>query len=460
MSRADHISRLEDALGKRKLVWFGIRGQDAASFMAFEQFEDCYSMTAPIGAASLKTDVSMEALTNTRLDLDTHDIDLDTRDVVRHLRRMLLASLNTDSVLCTYRPYYFVSNVHFACAETATFAGMFKERQIPFEHKPWVETSLRQAGIRTLPWRYFAEERRSDLTALLAKGPIVLRASRSSGGTGVTLARTSAQIDERWEPHADSLIAVAPYLEDAASVNVGACVFPDGTVTVHPGSYQLIGVPECTQRYFGYCGNDIGLFKRLPDDIVDEVDAVTRQIGRWLSSMGYVGAFGLDLLCQDGEVLFSEINPRFQGSTAFKTALCAELGLSDILLDHLGAFLGVEPDADTARLTLRDWNGLLPDRAQIVLHNLTETTVRLAEPMKLVLPRGSKVTTELIPLDDSVVDPGAILLRAVATEPVSVSGYELTDPFREVVATLSRAFAPVASREGVTHGAHQDIAAP
>lgn len=449
MSRRQQIARLSDALGSRKLVWFGIRGHDAGSLMAFEQFEESFAMTAPLGAASLQTDVSLEELTGTRVDLDTHDIDLDTRDVVRQLRRMLLASLNSESVLCTYRPYYFVSNVHFACSETTTLAGMFKERQMPFEHKPWVETSLRDEGVRIVPWRYFAEERRSDLRGLVANGPIVLRASKSSGGTGVTLVRTPEEIEERWEPHEDSLIAVAPFLDSAASVNVGACVFPDGTVTVHPGTYQLIGIPECTNRDFGYCGNDLGLFKQLPDDIVDQVDAMTRRIGTWLGKMGYVGAFGLDLLSKDGDVYFSEVNPRFQGSTSFTTTLCAELGISDILLDHLGAFIGVPPDAETAGLSLRDWNILLPDRAQIILHNLTNSGVTLTDPSKLLLRRGHRVSTELAPLDGSVVERGAILLRIVAQEPVSESGYELTDAYTEVASAIVEAFTKVVSPEGV-----------
>ena len=449
MSRASYIARLSDKIGNRKLVWFGIRGQDAASLLGFGQFQECFAMTAPLGAASLGNDISLEALTGSRVDLDRHDIDLDTREVVRHLRRMLLASLNSESVLCPYRAYYFTSNVHFACSETAELLGLFKERQIPFEHKPWVESNLRAEGVRTIPWRYFAEERRHHLANLLDKGPIVLRASRSSGGTGVALARTPEQIDSRWEPSPDSLIAVAPFLQDATPINVGACVFPDGTVTVHPGSYQLIGLPECTNRDFGYCGNDISLFKQLPDEIVDQVDEMTRTVGRWMGRMGYVGAFGLDCLVQGDDVYFSEVNPRFQGSTALSTAACAEAGLPDVLLDHLAAFLGVDPDPSSAPLTLREWNGVMPDRAQVILHNLTDVDVTLANPMGLIPPRNSPVTTELVPLDGSRVEPGAILCRVVVEAPVSTSGYELVPAYRGVAKAMADAFAPCPRKEGV-----------
>lgn len=449
MSRQELIARLSDAIGPRKLVWFGIRGQDAASLLAFEQFQDCFSMTAPIGAASLAADVSLEELTGSRVDLDRHDIDLDDRDVVRHLRRMLLASLNAESVVCPYRAYYFVSNVHFACSETAQLLGLFKERQMPFEHKPWLESNLRAEGVRTIPWRYYAEERQRDLEPLLNKGPIVLRASRSSGGTGVSLARTADEIASQWEPSPDSLIAVAPFLEGAAPLNVSACVFPDGTVTVHPGSYQLIGLSECTTRDFGYCGNDLGLFKLLPDAVVDLVDEMTRTVGLWMGRMGYVGAFGIDFLVQGEDVYFSEVNPRFQGSTSLTTGACAEVGLPDILLDHLAAFLGVAPHPETARLTLREWNDLMPDRAQVILHNLSQVDQVLSNPMGLIPPRGLPVTTELVPLDGSRVEPGAILCRMVVDSSVSSTGYDLASEYRELVRVMADAFTPPPGTEGL-----------
>lgn len=448
MSRNRMIARLRDRIGNRKLVWFGIRGQDAASLLAFEQFQDSYAMTAPIGAASLDSDITLEQLTGARVDLDRHDVDLDTRPVIGQLRHMLMASLNTESVLCTYRAYYFVSNVHFACSETATLLGMFKERQMPFEHKPWVETSLRKEGVRTIPWRYFAEERRHDLAAQLSRGPIVLRSSRSSGGTGVALARTPDQIDTRWEPSPDALIAVAPFLDDAAPLNVGACVFEDGTVTVHPASYQLIGVPQCTTRDFGYCGNDLALFKMLDDRIVGDVDEMTRAVGRWLGRMGYIGAFGIDFLVYRGEVYFSEVNPRFQGSTALTTAACAEAGLPDLLLDHMAAYLGEEPDPSTSRLTLHDWNRIMPDRAQVILHNLGEEPVTLDNPMALIPPRGSRVTTQLVPLDGSRVEPGAILCRMVVDSQASETGYDVLPQYLETVKAMVGAFTPP-STEGV-----------
>lgn len=442
MGRADLLRRLDEALGLRKLVWLGIRGHDAMSLRHLPQFEDCFAVTAPLGAAQLRVDATLEELTGVRVDLDQYEIDEDHRPALLEFRRLLLESLNTDSVVVNYRPSHLLSNVHFASLDTAQYLGLFKERHSAFEHKPWVETQLAARGIRIIPWRYLAEERRADLASFLTPGPVVLRASRSSGGTGVVLLSDIDQLDASWETRPDALIAVAPFLKDAAPLNVGACVFPDGTVTVHPASYQLIGVPECTNRSFGYCGNDLGLFAQLDPEVIRQVDDLTRAVGRWLWSQNYVGAYGIDAMVDGGTVYFGEVNPRFQGSTSLTTGACEEAGEADLLLDHLAACLGLEPDADSARRTLLDWSTILPPVAQVILHNLQDAEVAVMDTATLRLRTPLPVHTELVPLDGSVVAPGAILARLVAQGSVSVTGYELSAPFRPLVGRLVDAFQP------------------
>lgn len=440
MTRADYVKRISAAIGSRKFVWFGIRGHDAASLLELPQFEDSFAITAPLSAASLATDSTLEQHAGQRVDLDTYDIDLDRRPVVGDFRRELLASLNSDCVVATYRPSYFLSNAHFANFRTTTYLGLFKERQIAFEHKPWVETHLTDFGVRTVPWNYLAEERRDGIEAFLQDGPVVLRASRSSGGTGVILVESVDEIAERWDPREDMLIAVAPYLADAAPLNVGACVFPDGTITVHPGSFQLIGIPSCTDRRFGYCGNDLGVFAGLPEDVILEVDSMTRSVGKWMHSQGYVGAFGIDVLVQDGVVYFGEVNARFQGSTSLTCLACAELGEPDLLMDHLAAFLGVEPDERSVNRNLLEWARIMPPRAQVIVHNLSPTRARISDFARLLPDPRLDVLTELLPLDGSWVEPGGILARVVAPHPVTTTGFDLLPDVDDYVRQLSGGF--------------------
>src|SRR5205085_7226763 len=117
--------------------------------------------------------------------------------------------------------------------------------------------------------------------------------------------------------HEDELMAVAPYMAKAVPLNVGACAFADGAVSVHAPSVQLIGLPECTEQRFGYCGNDFGAVAALERAGLDTLDTMVRSAGRWLVERGYRGAFGLDALIDGPDVLLTEINPRFQGSSLF-----------------------------------------------------------------------------------------------------------------------------------------------
>lgn len=442
MGRSEHLSRISKAIGRRRLVWLGIRGHDAMGLRHLAQFEDCFAITAPLESAQLRVDATLEELTGVRVDLDTYEIDDDRGPALLEFRRMLLESLNTESVVATYRPSHFLSNVHFASLATAQYLGLFKERHSAFEHKPWVETQLAAQGVRTIPWRYVAEERRAELASYLTGEPIVLRASRSSGGTGVVLVSDVEELDASWETRPDSLIAVAPFLRDATPVNVGACVFGDGHVTVHPASLQLIGIPECTKRDFGYCGNDVGQFARLDADVIRRIDAMTRQVGHWLAVQNYVGAYGLDVMVDGGEVYFGEINPRFQGSTSLTTMACEEAGEVDLLLDHVAACLGLGPDEDNRDRTLLEWADVMPIVSQVILHNLADVPVALTDPLRLALVNSSLTHTELVPLNGSVVAPGAILARLVVQGTVTESGFELEERMGLLVSQMIDAYQP------------------
>ena len=139
---------------------------------------------------------------------------------------------------------------------------------------------------------------------------------------------------------AEAFVSVAPFLSDAVPVNVGATAWHDG-VTVHYPSVQLIGIPECVTRRFGYCGNDFGLAKDLDRAILDQIESATVTIGNWLRSYGYRGTFGVDFLVHDGVLLFTEINPRFQGSTHASCKLAIDAGESCLMLEHLAAIMGM-----------------------------------------------------------------------------------------------------------------------
>jgi hypothetical protein len=435
-SREEQIDAIAGTLGERELIWFGIRGEDAAAYLALPQFTSSFSITAPLQAAKLATSESLEESTGIRVDLDVYDVDLDPSQSVLALRRRLLTSSNRLSAITTYRPSHFLSAVHFASLERTEYLGLFKDCQTAFEHKPWVEYELRRVGIRTLPWRYFADESRDQIKLAVQHRPQVLRASRSSGGEGMELISSPAAVDEKWPFREDHLVSVTEFLPDTVPVNVGAVTFLDGTVAVHPASIQLIGIPLCTSRRFGYCGNDFGVFRLLSHRQLREIDDMTRRSGRWLASRGYVGAFGADYLVDGDDVYLTEINPRMQGSTALSAELAERIDHPGILLDHLAAFLRLEPGPS---LTITDWASEIPVAGQVVVHNTGGSGIG-RQPLSLPAWPSERLRLELLPAHQIVVLPGAVLFRLVHEGPVTATGYDVASLLERRIEEVLRLF--------------------
>lgn len=435
---AAQCERIAEAIGDRRLVWFGIRGEDAVPLAVVPQFRACYAVTARAPVLSLEENVTLEIDRGERVDLDTHDIDEDFSDDVLAMRRSLLAALARPSVVMPYRPTRFLSSLHFANLDTCTHAGMFHESQRVFDHKPWVETELKARGVPTLPWTYVADENRFGVVRQLDLGPLVLRTSRSTGGVGIVLLQQADHVDIDWPRRQESLVSVASYFAKSTPLNVTGCVFADGTITVHPLSIQLVGLGVATRRpYFGYCGNDFGAARRLPPEVLDQVQRVVDEVGAWLHQTVYRGVFGVDLLVDEqGTVMMTEINPRFQGSSMLSAEIAVRLGEPDLYLDHLAAFLDVA--APSQRRSVRDWVDDQPDVAQIVCHNLQGIPVEY-EPTEEGIALGR---IDLLPPEGVAVLPSAVTGRLVFPRSVTDSGLEIDGEATKRVIRLNGEFTP------------------
>lgn len=426
-----------DRIGDRRLIWFGIRAEDGEPLSSLPQLSSCHGVTAPSRPEGVQSAV-LESMSGHRVDLDRYDIDDDHSDSIHALRELLLSELSEPCIVLPYRPSRFLSALHFANLETANHAGMFKEQHMPFEHKPWVETCLRQVGVKVVPWRYVADERHADLLRHLHDGPLIVRPNRGSGGVGLARVDRPDQLADHWPHQAESFASVAPFFDDAIPLNAAGCVFPDGTITHHPLSMQLIGLDACVDRPFGYCGNDFGAVHALPSTVVEQVGDMIDAVGGWLHSSSFVGAFGLDVLVVEDAVLFSEVNPRFQGSSNLQAEVTRRLGLPSLYIDHLAAFLGVHPGP---RPSFLDMTSAQPTWSHLVVHCQDDGGTEALGLRPAGAPPDTLLDLSLVPEAGVTIDPGGVLFRLVVDHPVTSCGLDLFRPASALIESYREIFA-------------------
>ena len=446
MKRKEFVQEIERRIGRRKFVWCGILGGNARPLTAVAQFAEAFSIIAP---GEVPGAVCLERLTGERV--DTVGFKLQPKESPAHgeFYRRLYASLSEPAVVVTHEASQFFSSLYFLRHEFVQHLGLFYERQVTFDHKPWVESELRKSGVRVLPWRYVStyDDRalRSALEDAVRDGPVVVRANRSGGGDGLTLVRQPEDVPPEWQDRADGFMAVARFLEPSVPLNINACVFPDGAISLHAPSLQLIGIAGSAMGPFGYCGNDFTRVRELDGGVLQAFEEMTVLAGRWLASMGYLGAFGVDALLHEGTLYLTEVNPRFQGSSLLSSHLDAALDRPDVFLAHVGAFLGAAaPDPWSLAALAREQ----PPAAQIVARNTrSEPIVRKGDAEGL--PAG--VDCWLLPDRGVVVHPRALLGRAVVRGAVTEDGWQLHRDvaawFAELPAMLFEVVEPAGNTE-------------
>jgi len=358
--------QVANALGRCDLVWLGTRGEDVLSVTDLPQLSAAFSWISALDHAPSVEGMALEDLTGVRVDLDTWDIDSQLlTEPVNEFREAVLHSLSGPSAVFEYRPSAFTSAIAFARQDRCRHLGLFTGIQSAFEHKPWVETSIARLEIPHIPWVYIADIDQVDAEKYFENGPVMLRRSRTTGGVGLVRVDDPDELSELWPREPEAFVSVAPFIDGGISLNVGAVVWDNG-VTVHPASVQLIGVPGLTNRPFGYCGNDFAAVADLDPVLLDQMEHSTRSIGAWLGGFGYRGAFGVDFLVSGGEPLFTEINPRFQGSTHASCRLSVDHDESCLVLEHVAAFLELEaPTSVPLRLQAARYDPL----SHVVVHN-------------------------------------------------------------------------------------------
>lgn len=432
MDRASLLADISGRLGRRRLVWAGLRGDDVEPLSDLPQLAGSFTIINTYRNSAHIDSLSYEDLSGVRVDPEVWDIDehLHAPETVE-FRRAILKALSEPSALLPYRPSNFLSSIWFARRDRCINLGLFGGHQSAFEHKPWVETAVAELDLPRIPWIYVADEEQLRTRSLIHQGPVMLRRSRTSGGEGIVRVNTASELSAQW-PHVDeAFVSVAPYLDDGIPVNVGATVWHDG-VTVHYPSVQLIGIEGCVTRPFGYCGNDFGLIRDFEAETIDAIEYSVKSIGTWLRSQGYLGTFGVDYLVRDGQPLFTEVNPRFQGSTYLSSQLSVERDEPGLPLEHLAAMLGASAPSDQPlRERVRD----VPDLAHLVVHWTGPTTAGIdPRPLAQAVARQSRGSrTDGMIRPDLVTSSGALVARVMVRDRLTKTGFELIEPYRTIL---------------------------
>lgn len=435
--RAQRLEEISQRLEGRRLIWVGTRGTDANPLLELDAFAACFSLIAPMNSGSLEREVCLETISRHRVNLDQYDFDRDRSTEAGELRAGVRAFLQEPSVIVPYRPLRFLSSISFTDSGMVRYFGLFHESQAPFEHKPWVESELKAQGIPVVPWTYYASEDAQRLADTVRGQPMVVRLNRSSGGTGLQLVRSPTELQAGTQADADGFLAASPFLWPNVPLNVNACVYPGGFVSIHRPSLQLIGIPRSTRLLFGYCGNDFAAVEGLEPTLLDQLEEIVRQIGTWLGRMGYRGAFGVDAVEHGGQILVSEVNPRFQGSSEVSARIDADLGLPDMYMDHLSAYLELPPLPNPP---LRDLVRMHPGYSQVLFHNLLDEDVPGFSPPHSA--SGSEAEMVLSAAPDVTVAPGAIRWRLVLPKRVTRDGHALLPGIEEAAGLLESKIIP------------------
>jgi hypothetical protein len=433
--RLDEVSA---HLGKRNLIWLGFRGADASALLQIPQFSRVFSITAPLEDTPNIPETCLEILQKKRNDVHTFNPDEDNSEEAVALHKLLFTELNKYTAVLTYKADKFFSAAYYAQSENVEYFGSFYNRQAAFENKPWVESELKKAGVRTIPWSYYLLYNLPDLTVLTSRGPVVVRSDKPSigGGGNMVIIREPTELIGTLDSNHDSLISVSPYFEPNVPLNVNACVFQDGSVSLHGPSLQLIGIRSCTNHVLGYCGNDFDRIRNLDVGILDELEDLIVKVGKWLASMGYLGVFGVDAIEYQGHIYFSEINPRFQNSSVITAQLDQELDRPDMYLNHMAAFIGLPgPPHIPLRELVKRQRGI----SQIICNNRHRRPVLSKD---LIKPECDNMKFTLFPAGNVEVIPEGMLFRALVKNSVTENGHSLFKPYEHEIASAAQLFSP------------------
>lgn len=137
----------------------------------------------------------------------------------------------------------------------------------------------------------------------------IVQAETGAGGNSTYLIDSKNKMDEIEDK--TSKYCISKYVNHTP-LNVTLIIGEDDVIFL-PISVQLI---RLTDNKFKYVGGDFISSQTLSKTVIQKLDCYSNNIAEKVKKMGYRGILGIDyILCENGDIIFMEINPRFQASS-------------------------------------------------------------------------------------------------------------------------------------------------
>lgn len=250
--------------------------------------------------------------------------------------------------------------------------------------------NIRRQGLRFPETRIAQTPEEAKRLARDIGYPVVMKPSKGSGGTRISLARNAQELKRDYQRNSmeNEEILIQEYVK---GVDASASVISTGSKSqVLCLTEQVIGDSRLGQREsFGWCGNIVPL--DVPEEKAQEsIDSVKLVV----ESFNLVGSNGVDFILSDsGMPYIIEVNPRFQ-----ETIECVEKHLGmNVVETHIDACQRNELPGECKRGE-EFWTRLILFASENVRVDemLDDDAVRNIPPPKIVIGRGEPICSVVV----------------------------------------------------------------
>lgn len=161
---------------------------------------------------------------------------------------------------------------------------------------------------------------------------LIFQETFSSGGYGTYL--ISSDEPQKIHRFDGRKMMISPYFSNSVPVNVHLMIAKD-KILFFPGSVQIV---KKINGKLLYLGADYIAFQSLKNNVLKQIRDYSIQIGHNLQKFGYLGVLGIDFLVTEDQILFTEINARFQASTPLLNMALRKIGLPSMQKMQLSCF--------------------------------------------------------------------------------------------------------------------------